>query len=163
MRLDAIVLLLLLLGAPARADVEGTHPLTDRPFPLRESLELRVPAALLIWHPDDGPTKRKFGEAKLLELLGSRPTLTARSLQVRTRTPLQSPSYGNGILLSGLIAPEGLRLLQATETPFIVTIDESGRIHRLSYFDHWPMLSVLDPRFGPLPPAPKPWWTQIWR
>ena len=162
-RLTLAMLVIAGLSLPARADEEGSHPLTGRPFPLT-MLNPAMPAAMLVWHPDDGPTKRKIGEAKLVELIASRPTLSVRSLQVRSAKPTLSPPYGNGILTSGWIEPSQLRSLQAEETPFIVTIDPEGRVHRLSYFDHWPMLSVVEPRFGPMPsPPPKPWWKRIFR
>lgn len=161
MRLDLALLVLLLLGSAAHADVDGSHPLTDRPFPLRE-LVPALPAVVLVWHPDDGPTKRKLGEAKLLELVASRPALKAHSLQVRSPRPVKAPPYGGASLQAGGIDPSRLAPLQVTETPFIVTVDPKGLVHRLSYFDHWPMLSVIEPRFGPMPSPPaKPWWRRI--
>jgi len=164
MRLELALALLIAFAAPALADIEGSHPLTDRPLPQREILAPRLPAAILVWHPDDGPTKRKLGEAKLLELVASRPILTARSLQVRTSKPVGTPPYGGASLQAGWIEFAQLAALQAEETPFIVTIDPEGLVHRLSYFDHWPMLSVVEPRFGPMPsPPPKPWWKRIFR
>ncbi|MNK41351.1 hypothetical protein D3C87_600130 [compost metagenome] len=151
------------MSATARADEEGSHPLTGRPFPLA-ALAAKAPAAILVWYPDDGPTKRKLGEAKLVELVASRPTLTAHSLQVRSPKPNLAPPYGNGLLISGWIERSQLAPLQAAETPFIVTIDPAGLVHRFSYFDHWPMLSVVEPRFGPMPTAPrKPGWRRIFR
>ena len=163
MRLDLALALLIGLAAPALADMEGSHPLTDRPLPQRQTLAPRLPAALLVWHPDDGPTKRKLGEAKLLELVAGRPALTARSLQVRSPRPVGTPPYGGASLQADWIEPAQLAALQAEETPFIVTIDPEGLVHRLSYFDHWPMLSVVEPRFGPMPSPTKPWWKRIFR
>jgi hypothetical protein len=147
------LLAFLLLATPAWADAEGSHPLTNQPFPLAKELAIQPPAALLVWHAGDGTTKRRFGEAKLVELVGSRPTMTALSLQVREGKAAAVSPFGGGIVTAGWILPAQAARLQAEEMPFIVTIDLAGRIHRFSYMDHWPMLAVTDSRFGPMPRA----------
>jgi hypothetical protein len=154
------LLAFLLLVTPAWADAEGSHPLTNQPFPLAKDLDIQPPAALLVWHAGDGTTKRRFGEAKLVELVGSRPDVTALSLQVREGKAAPTTPYGGGIVKAGWIAPAQAARLQAKETPFIVTIDLAGRIHRLSYLDHWPMLSVTDSRFGQ---SPRPLKASLWQ
>ncbi len=158
------LLAFLLLAAPAWADADGSHPLTNRAFPLAAELAIQPPAALLVWHAQDGTTKRRFGEAKLVELVGSRPNVSALSLQIREGRAAGVTPYGGGIVKAGWILPAQVARLQVEETPFIVTIDLAGRIHRLSTMDHWPMLAVTDARFGPTPRLqPESLWQRIKR
>jgi hypothetical protein len=89
--------------------------------------------------------------------------LAALLAVVMLAKPVRTLPYG-GAVQAGWIEPYHLAPLQVAETPFIVTIDPAGLVHRLSYFDHWPMLSVVEPRFGPMPvPSAKPWWRRFGR
>lgn len=145
--LGLIFLLLALAPLPAWADAEQAHPLTDRPVPSLRGLSARPPFALLLWQRGDGRPLRRLGEAKLVELASSNQALSVHSVEITGGTGQRERPYGNGIVKPAAIAPVEFARLQA-RSPVIITVDQQGRIHRVSQVDHWPSLSALDPRFG---------------
>lgn len=161
--LGLIVTLMLALGlAPAAiADPEGSHPLVDRPLPRPQGLTFEAPSAVLIWSRAEAKGLRLLGEAKLMELVSQRPELHAYSLEVQADSSrLQGPDPEKP-LWRGQVRADYLRALQASRTLFILTVDRRGVIHRLSYVDHWPTLSVLDARFGPVAARRASWWQRL--
>lgn len=147
MRSSSLFLLLALVALPAWADAEQAHPLTDRAFPGLRGLSARPPFALLLWQGGDGRSLRRLGEAKLVELASSTPGLTVHSVEIAGGAGQRERPYGNGVVKPAAIAPSEFARLQA-RSPVIVTVDQAGRIHRVSQVDHWPSLSAIDPRFG---------------
>lgn len=148
-------------SSPALADPEGSHPLVDRPFPAPSGVRLGAPCAVLIWRAGDSRSLRLLGEAKLKELLSQRPELRIYSLEVRDGAPGLLPPEPSSLVRFGHVPGAYLKQLQAPRTPFIVTVDRQGLVHRVSYVDHWPVLSAVEARFGK-PPVPRAsWWQRV--
>ncbi|HEY9857533.1 MAG TPA: hypothetical protein V6D05_17445 [Stenomitos sp.] len=124
-------------------------------------MQLETPCALLVWQTKDGKSLELLGEAKLQELVSQRPTMHLFALEVASgRTDLE-PTAPERLIRHGHVTSDYLKRLQADRTPFIVTVDRHGLIHRLSYVDHWPLLSAVEARFGPVPAPRKTGWQRF--
>lgn len=156
-----VIALLLAAAACAWADPEGSHPLSDRPFPGPPGLRMEAPCALLIWRKGDSNGLKRLGEAKLRELVSQRPDLQLYACEVTARKAALLPPAPGRLIRQGHVPDAYLKVLQTSRTPFIVTVDRRGLIHRFSYVDHWPVLSAVEARFGPPPAPPKSWWQRV--